>query len=177
MKRHQHRLARLALLLVGTALASPGLPASADTESFTMTYGSASAPFSVNGDDFPVILAFPQFDASLGNLTDIQVTLTTTGLLEADVANAGAATTFNNAEATGTITVSGPDGAQSSVTLTTTPFSGSITSGTPALPAYSLGPQTSFSGEGVSQVPLSAFGTYESVGSGGSFSFSVERRL
>jgi len=159
--------------MVGTAFASLGLPASADTASFTVLYGSASAPLAVDGDDFPATITLPQFDASLGNLIDIQVTLTTTGILQADVANAGAATTFINAEASGTIAVSGPDGAQSSVTLTTTPFSGSIASGTPALPAYSLGPQTSISGEGVSHVPLSAFGAYEAIGSGGSLSFPL----
>jgi hypothetical protein len=170
MKKHQQTLA---LLLVGTALASPGLPASADTESFTVAYGSASAPFAVNGDNFPINLTFPQFDASLGDLTDIQVTLTTTGFLLADVANTGAATTFTDAAATGTIAVSGPDGALSSVTLTTTAFGGSIASGTTALPAHSLGPQTSISGEGVSHVPLSAFPAYEAIGSGSSFNFPL----
>jgi len=170
MKKHQRTLS---LLLAGTALASPGLPASADTESFTMTYGSASAPFAVNGDNFPVIFNFPQFDTALGELNDIQVTLTTTGFLLADVANTGAAATFSDAQATGTITLSGPDGAQSSLTLTTTPFSGSIASGTPATPAHSLGLQISVSGQSVSHVPLSGFGAYEAVGSAGSFNFPL----
>jgi hypothetical protein len=163
----------LALLVTGTLLANLGLPASADTESFTTAYGSASNPLAVNGSDLPVILILPQFDGSWGSLTDIQVTLTATGLLQADVANAGAAATFINAEATGTITVSGPDGAQSSVNLTTTPFSGSITAGTPASPTYSLGPQASFSVQGISHVPLTNFGAYEASGSGGSVQFPL----
>ncbi|MGA3181690.1 MAG: choice-of-anchor E domain-containing protein [Verrucomicrobiota bacterium] len=150
------------------------MPAVADTESFTAAYGSASAPFSVGGDDFPVNLAFPQFDASLGDLTGIEVTLTTTGLLQADVSNVGAATTFSDAEASGTITVSGPDGEQSLLTLTTTPFSGSIAAGTPASPTYSLGPQTSLSLQSVSEVPSSDFSAYEASGSGGSLEFPLD---
>jgi len=164
----------LTSLVAGTLLSCLVMPASADTESFTAAYGSTSTPLAVNGYDFPVILTFPRFDASLGSLTDIQVTLTTTGLLQADVANTGAAATFINAEAAGTITVSGPDGAQLSVNLTTTPFSGSIAAGTPASPAYSLGPQTSLSAQDISHVPSADFAAFEASGSGGSLQFPLD---
>ena len=162
-----------AALVAGNALTWIALPASADTESYTETFGSISAPLAVGGPDFSALLTLPKFDDSLGILTSIELDLTMTDLLQADVANIGAATAFINAAASGTITVTGADGVQSVVTLATTPFSGSIASGTSASPTYSLGPASSLWGRGVSDVPLSDFGAYEANGSGGSVDFPL----
>jgi hypothetical protein len=126
----------------------------------------------VNETDFPVVLSLPEFDTSLGSLTGIQVTLNTTGLLEAEVENVGAAASFTSAAASGPITVSGPDGAAASVTPPTASFSGSIGSGTPSSPVFTFGPQTSLAGAGVSQVPASDFAAYEASG-GGSLDFPL----
>jgi hypothetical protein len=152
------------LITTGTALTCLGLRAFADTESFTETYGSSSAPLAVNGTDFPTVVPLPQFDTSLGNLTDIEVTLNTTGVLQAEVANVGVATVFTNAEAAGKIAITGPDGAGASVTLTAPQFSGLIGAGTPTVPTFALGPSASASTSSLSFVPSSDFAAYEGGG-------------
>ncbi len=156
MKKSQTTLTSF---LVGIALACFGGQASADTQSFTETYGSSSAPLAIGGPDFPAQLAFPEFNISLGDLTDIEVTLTTTAALWVDVDNAGAAAVFANAQAAGTITVSGPNGTETSASLVTTPFSGSVASG-----AFVQGPEASLSSASVSHVALLDFGAYEGNG-------------
>jgi hypothetical protein len=172
MNRHRNLLV---LLGVGGFLVQFAPPVSAATESFTTQFGSSTLPVAVN--NFPIDLTLPQFNESLGSLTGIQLTLTTTGLLQSEVANVGPSATFSNAAASGTITVSGPEALQAFVNLSTTPFNGSIAAGTPLSPTFSLGPQTSLSGQGMSQVPLSDFGAFETGGAGGNFDFSLNADL
>jgi hypothetical protein len=164
-------------LLLGTALAGFALPARAATESFTQNFASSSAPLAINGSDFPDNFTFPQFLTSLGVLTEIQITLNTTGLLQSEIANVGSATTFTGANASGTITFSGLEGAQASVNLSANPYSGSIGAGTISSPTYLLGPQTSGSDDTTTQVSLTDFGSYESSVSGATFQFPLNASL
>ena len=113
---------------------------------------------------FPMDLALPKFDTSLGALTGIQITVTTDAILQADVFNIGPAAAFTGAYASGTIQVDGPNGAASSVTLETTPFSGSLATGTFSTPTYDLGPAATGVGSGVSDVSPANFGLYEYSG-------------
>jgi hypothetical protein len=162
----------IASVVAATTLMRLGLPASASVETFTATYGSSSNPWPIGGSDFPASVALQKFDTSLGHLTDIQLILTTDGLLQADVINFGAAADFFNAQAVGTVTATAAGGAQSTVSLATTPFSGSIGAG-----ASVQGPLVSLVGTDVSQVALSAFGDYEFSGSGGGIGSTLDVNL
>jgi len=162
----------MAGLVVGSALTWLALPASANTETISEAFGSSSSPWAIGGSDFPALLTLPKFDASLGNLTDIEIYLSAIGILQSDVYNLGVATDFINAQATGIITATGPDGTESLVTLATAPFNGSIGSG-----AFVQGPDVSLSGTGASHVALSDFREYEENGIGGGLDFSLDATL
>ncbi len=164
---------KLASLVLGMAFICSGSRASITTETFTTSYGSASAPLAIGGSAFPVVLDLPQFNTALGSLVEIDLTLKTTGVLQAEVLNTGAATNFSNASATGTITVTGPAGVQSQLVLTTTPFSGSVGLGTLSSPTLTLGPAASLSGQDDSTVAPADFGAYEDNGSGGQVGLSL----
>ena len=107
--------------------------------------------------------ALPEFNTALGHLTDIQITLTTDGLLQADVINFGPAADFINAQAKETVTMAAPGGAHSTVSLATTPFSGSIAAG-----ASVQGPVVLLAGTDASHVAPADFSAYEYSGGGGS---------
>ena len=75
----------MAGLVVGSALTWLALPASANTETISEAFGSSSSPWAIGGSDFPALLTLPKFDASLGNLTDIEIYLSAIGILQSDV--------------------------------------------------------------------------------------------
>jgi hypothetical protein len=164
-------------LAAGLVFAGAVLPTFSAVESFTETYGSSSAPVAIGGADFPFLISLPQFDSALGTLTDIELSVATTGSLQAVVANVGAEASFTEAAESGTITVSGPYSATASVVLGTTPFSGSIASGNSLSPTYAIGPAASGSGTGVVHVPSSDFADFTASGSGGHLDYSLNAEV
>jgi hypothetical protein len=156
----------MASIVAGTTLMGLGRPASGNVESFTANYGSSSSPLTVGGPDFPASLTLQKFDSSLGHLTDIEILLTTDALLQADVFNAGGTANFFNAQANATFTLLVAGAAESTVTLATTPFNGSVTSG-----ALFQGPGVSLAGTDLSHVASADFSSYEYGGGGGIGSF------
>jgi hypothetical protein len=158
MKKNQILMASL---VAGATLTGLGLPASASVETFTAAYGSSSNSLPIGGPDFPASLTLQKFDTSLGHLTDIEILLTADGLLQADVFNSGGAADFFNAQAKATLTVAAAGGADPTVLLATTPFSGSVATG-----ASVQGPEVLLAGTDLSHVAPADFSTYEYSGGG-----------
>lgn len=162
----------MASLVAAATLTGFGHPASAGVQTFTAAFGSSSDPWPLGAPDFPASLALQKFETSLGHLTDIQITLTTDGFLQADLINFGAAADFFNAQAQEAVTVTAAGGAESIVSLATTPFSGSIAAG-----ASVQGPVMLLGGTDVSQVAPSAFSAYEYSGSTGGIDSTLDVNL
>jgi hypothetical protein len=129
----------------------------------------------IGGSGFPVLLSLQKFDTSLGRLEAIDITLTSTALLQAEVLNFNPGTaTFADADACGSVTVTGLDGVQSVVPLSTVPFSGSISGGSFSSWSSVLGPETTLSVSAASHVAATDFGAYDESGSGGSLNFPLD---
>jgi hypothetical protein len=158
----------IASLVTGTALMVLGLPVSASVETFTATYGSSSSPLLIGGPAFPASLTLQEFDTSLGQLTDIKIFLTTDELLQAEVVNFGTAAGFVNAQGNATLTVSSAGGTGPTVSLATTPFSGSLAPG-----ASVDGPTASLAETVFSSVAPADFSGFEHNGSGSPLDVSL----
>jgi hypothetical protein len=165
MKRNQPLTASL---LAGAILASLSLPAAAGVEFSTALYGSSADPLVLGGPDLPASLPLEKFNTALGNLTGIELTLTSDVNLQAQVFNAtGATASFTGAQASATLTLNAPGSVVPTLTLSTTPFSDSVAAG-----ASAVGPQTLLSASDVMDIPSADFSAYEYSG-GGSSSLSA----
>jgi hypothetical protein len=152
-------------LLVGVLLCG-ALPASAALETQILDYGSAADPLTIGSADFPAQLSFQKFDTSLGSLSDIVITITSQDILQSAVVNLGAATSFQNAQSSATITVTGSDGTQTSDALATVPFSSPIGAGSFSDATQVLGPAVQGSDSASSMVSAADFSAYEWDGTG-----------
>lgn len=103
-------------------------------------YGSAQDPLVFGGSGFPASFSFQKFDPTIGTLDAVTITLSSTDAVQASVINIGGATTFQNAQATATITLVDLAGSHLDTTLATDPFSGSIATGTLSIPTFAYGP-------------------------------------
>jgi hypothetical protein len=156
----------MAVLVAGTTLMGLSRPASASVETFTAAYGSSADPLVLGGPDLPASLTLQKFNTSLGQLTDIEILLTTDVLLQADVFNAGGASvSFSDAQATATLTLTAPGGAAPTVTLATPPFGGSVGAG-----ASVSSPQASLGAIDLAHIASADFAAYEFTGGGGASS-------
>jgi len=119
-------------VFVAVALAAAAMPARAAVETFIADYGSPSAPMVVADDGqttFPIALNLSKFDPSLGTLTDIILTLSSTDIVGSEVLNiTGSAQSYSGASVSGgVVTVTGPNSLQtSSSPLSAGPFSGTV---------------------------------------------------
>jgi hypothetical protein len=158
----------IASLVAGTALMVLGPPVSASVETFTATYGSSSSPLLIGGPAFPASLTLQKFNTSLGQLTDIKIFLTTDELLQAEVDNFGRAAGFSDAQGNATLTVSSAGGTGPTVSLATTPFSGSLAAG-----ASVDGPAASLAETVFSDVAPAEFSGFEHDGFGSPLDVSL----
>lgn len=109
-------------------------PAQAAMESFTQNYGSSGSPLVISDaavtpyTDFPETLNLPQFNPSQGTLTEIILTLSSTDIVGSEVYNYSSSTqSYTGAQALNlTAIVAGPYGLQTSETLSTPAFSGTV---------------------------------------------------
>lgn len=101
--------------------------------------GSAQDPLLFGGSGFPASFSFQKFDPSIGTLDAVTITLDSTDVVQATVINLGSGTTFQNAQATATVTLLDLTGSDLNTTLTTDPFSGSIDAGTVSSPTFAYG--------------------------------------
>ncbi len=119
-------------VFVAVAWAAAAMPARAAVETFMAYYGSSSVPLVVADDGqttFPIALNLPRFDPSLGTLTDIILTLSSTDIVGSEVKDiTGSAQSYSGARVSGaTVTVTGPNLLQtSSSPLGAGPFSGTV---------------------------------------------------
>lgn len=102
-------------------------------------YGSAQDPLVFGGSGFPASLSFQKFDPSIGTLDAVTITLSSTDTVQATVINLGSDTTFQNAQATATLTILDLAGLDLNTTLATDPFSGSLAAGTLSSPTSAYG--------------------------------------
>lgn len=149
------------LLTTAAILASTAAFASS-MESFSHITPSAPVPFTDN-------FLLSSFNTALGTLTGVTISLTASGIAEVDIVNlTGSMQSFTNATASVPATATGPDGSNTSSTLTAGPISGTVGAGMgpymfPGLPGSS---SSSIS------VPMSGFSFYETIG-GAPVSFSA----
>jgi hypothetical protein len=109
-------------------------PAQAAMESFTQNYGSSASPLVISDaavtpyTDFPETLSLPQFNPSQGTLTEIILTLSSTDIIGSEVYNYSSSTqSYTGAQALNlSAIVAGPYGLQTSETLSTPGFSGTV---------------------------------------------------
>jgi hypothetical protein len=149
------------LALLGLALAALAVAPKADAafETFSHTTPTATVPFT---DSFTL----PKFDTSLGTLTGITITLSTSVTAEVDIFNAtGSPAAFTNATATIPVTLTSPTETVSTTTTATTPTG-------IAAPGFSAFPGLTSNTSSTVTVALANFGQYEGVG-GGSASYSA----
>lgn len=159
------RLVSSFLKLSGLLCLSAATLSATESVQQTSRYGSAAAPLTI-GDDFPVEVPFLKFDSSLGTLTGVTITLTSTFSLQSSVYNIGSAAVFQGAVAQASVTLTDLTGAPLQAALGTLPFSGSIGAGDFSNPAVVSGPVTQntiTTSLFISQADLSL---YERTGSG-----------
>jgi hypothetical protein len=132
---------------------SIALAANAGVETFTASYGSSAAPLTIGSSSFPVSLTLQKFDAALGHLSDVELILTGNGLLQASILNTGPLTAYSDAQVTASLALTAPGGAGPTVTLATTPVSGSI-----AAEGFLAGPVVSQTAMELSHVPSADYG-------------------
>ncbi len=146
---------RIGRFLAGTAAGLLALTAArADTiETFTNTIAPTSVPFS---DTF----SLSGFDTALGTLDAITITLDATGSADVVVDNSTSSSqSFSDANATIPVSLTGPGGLTTMVSLSAGPFSGTV----PATSIVSL-PGSTASVTGTITVPSADFGLFEGVG-------------
>jgi len=141
----------------GVALFLSATPTFAVIETIPIAFGSSA---------YPEMLSLPEFNTSLGNLTDISISLMTTATLQSDIINLGPATTFTGAIATGTMTLSGLTGASLSTSLATVPFDGAVGAGTIASPVVVQGAAATLTGFASAHIASADFAAYEYPGVG-----------
>jgi hypothetical protein len=126
MKFAFHKLSILTLGLVALAFAQPA-SAGFSTETQTLDIGSVSSPLSTLSSPGTVTLNFNQFDTTQGTLVSVTIALNDSSTVVSQASNnTGITGSFTNFENTGTLTVTGPDGTNTSTTLSTSPGSGTV---------------------------------------------------
>ncbi len=157
------------LICIAVGVAYAAVSANAAVESYSVSYGSASAPLVVAADgstDFPFPLAVPQFNPSLGTLTGVAITLSSTDIAGPEVFNfTGTYQAYAGAQASDlTVNITGPYSLETSAMLSAGPFSsvGSTVAPYPSSPVQA-GNTTSISSD-LTDVPSSDFASY--IGSG-----------
>ncbi len=128
--------------------------ARADTiETFTNTIAPTSVPFS---DTF----SLPGFDIALGTLDAITITMDASGSADVVVVNLLSTTqSFSDANATIPVSLTGPGGLTTTVSLSAGPFSGTV----PGASMVSL-PGSTGSVTGTITVPSADFSLFEGIG-------------
>jgi hypothetical protein len=114
--------ASLAVTVAAAELASVGTAFGA-TEQFSASFASQPTAFTTN-------VLITAFNTTLGTLDAVSIMLTTTAKANVSIFNAtGSSQAFTNANASVPVTVTGPDGANTSTTTTAGPFSGNAPPG------------------------------------------------
>lgn len=173
------KLGVLSILAAGGLFVGATVPASAALETECYNFGSASDPLAVGGGGSIANFSVGMFNTSLGTLDDIVITLTSYDSIQSQVVDVGGPASFQNAQASANITITGPDLTQTSGTLTTTPFSESIGADSSASldgkvlsdssgssVTYAYGPAAQSKVSTSSSVPVGDFGNYEVNGGG-----------
>jgi len=149
-------------LVVGLAL---GASAKAQmTTTYYEYFGSSNSPLQVGSPDFPVTLAVPDFNSSLGTLESVTLTLTSTVGGSVEIYNlTNSPQSFTNAFATMTVDVTGPDKSAVSVTPSAFVPSGIANAGVYVLTSFT--PDSSH-GNGTASASVKAryLGEYEAPG-------------
>jgi hypothetical protein len=146
---------RMGRLLAGAAAGLLALAAArADTiETFTNTIAPTSVPFS---DTF----SLPGFDSALGTLDAITITLDASGSADVVVDNTTSSSqSFSDANATIPVSLTGPGGLTTTVSLSAGPFSGTVPPTTTVTLPGSPGSVT-----GTITVPSADFSLFEGMG-------------
>jgi len=154
----------LIAVLMGFFLPAAAMTAQASIESYTVNYGSESSPLVVSDlglTDFPVSLSLPQFNPLQGSLEEIILTLSSTDIVGAEVLNeTGSVQSYSHAFANMTVDVTGPNSLQTTTTLLSGQYSGTVSPGAPIHVGSTSGTALS----STQNVPSSGFAMYTGSG-------------
>ncbi len=158
-----NQTARISGLMV-LAFAGLGEAVSAVTLSYSTGFGSAGSPLAPNA--FPAELSLTKFDAALGTLMGIELTLDSTAVITPFVAN-GSTTPASVYNVFGTFSMSlySPDGAVTNFDLEAGPFGESFNQiPVPANTAHQDVGTATKSGSTVTAVAAEDYGAYQDFG-------------
>ncbi|HEU5118435.1 MAG TPA: choice-of-anchor E domain-containing protein [Isosphaeraceae bacterium] len=148
----------ISVAVLGLALGAT--TASADTVTYSDTFGSSGSPLAI---PINTTATLTKFDTSLGTLTGVQLKLVTNATVTATVYNFGSSpANFSNVIGKTTVTATGPNGTTTTNTIMVGPYSGIAA---PFPPGVVAGTDSGTDSQTTTVLPVN-WGAYQGSGGG-----------